>query len=103
MKNIKEEFINMINTIVDIDNILFEEEEISDFLLQSIQTRGIAIPVHVRSIEENQYECIDGKKRLTAAKKLSEKDAKFKRIPVMITNDFSKAGSSFWGNTQNHH
>ena len=103
MKNIKEEFINMINTIVDIDNILFEEEEISDFLLQSIEIRGIAIPVHVRSIEENRYECIDGKKRLTAAKKLSEKDAKFRRIPVMIMNDFSKAGSSFWGNTQNHH
>ena len=30
-------------------------------------------------------------------------DKKFEMIPVMIMNDYSKAGSAFWGNTQNKH
>lgn len=102
MKNIKEESI-MINTIVNIDNIQFEEEEVSSSFLDSIEKRGVAIPVHVNCLDKNQYICVDGRKRLSACKKLIEKDDKFKRIPVMIMNDFSKAGSSFWGNTQNHH
>ncbi len=102
MKNIKEESI-MINTIVDIDKIEFEEEEVSSSFINSIEMRGIAIPVHVNCIDKDTYKCIDGRKRLTACKKLMTKDDKFRRIPVMLMNDFSKAGSSFWGNTQNHH
>ncbi len=102
MKNIKEESI-MINTIVDIEKIEFEEEEVSSSFLNSIEMRGIAIPVHVNCIDKDTYQCIDGRKRLTACKKLMIKDDKFRRIPVMLMNDFSKAGSSFWGNTQNHH
>ena len=103
MKNIKEELEKMINTIVNLDNIEFEEEEVSSSFLDSIEKRGIAIPVHVNCIDENKYKCVDGRKRLTACKILLEKDEKFRRIPVMLMNDFSKAGSAFWGNTQNHH
>lgn len=92
----------MINTIVMLDEIDYIPCDVEPFLYESIEKRGIAIPVKVRVLE-NGYECVDGHKRLTVCNKLSKKDAKFLRIPVMLVNDFSKAGSGYWGNTQNKH
>ncbi len=91
----------MINTVVDIDQIRFEEKD-PGHLLDSIEKRGMAIAVAVNR-KDGYYECVDGHKRLSACKKLSLKNEKFRRIAVMILNDYSKAGSTFWGNTQNHH
>ncbi len=93
----------MINTIVNIDEIHFEQRDPGDILLESIKKRGIAIPVKVNRNEDGTFACTDGHKRLTACMMLKNENPRFKRIPVMLMNDFSKAGSSFWGNTQNHH
>lgn len=92
----------MINTIVPIESIEYEPEPVSAELLESIRTRGIAIPVRVNETERG-YRCEDGRKRLSACALLLKEDPRFSRIPIMILNDFRKAGSSFWGNTQNHH
>jgi ParB-like chromosome segregation protein Spo0J len=91
----------MINTIVDIKDIQFREEDPGK-LLDSIEKRGVAIPVQV-NVRDGYYECLDGNKRLTACKRLIEKNEKFRKIPVVLMNDYSKAGSGFWGNTRNHH
>ena len=91
----------MINTIVNIDEIHYTPTE-PGHLLESIQKRGVAIAVQV-NVRDGYYECIDGNKRLTACQTLAEKDSKFKRIPVVLMNDYSRAGSGFWGNTRNHH
>lgn len=91
----------MINTIVDIDEIHFEEADAGN-LIHSIAKRGVAIPVQV-NVRDGYYECVDGRKRLSACRKLCETDPKFRRIPVMLLNDYSKAGSGFWGNTRNKH
>lgn len=90
----------MINSTVNLDEIRFEEEEPGD-LLESIRIRGIAIPVHVYRSEEG-YVCADGRKRLTAAKRLLNEKPGIERIPVFIKGDYSKAGCSFWG-AKNHH
>lgn len=91
----------MINTIVNLNEIRYETKDPGK-LLDSIAARGIAIPVHV-NVTEDGYECADGHKRLSACAVLAERDERFLNIPVMILNDYSKAGSAFWGNTQNHH
>jgi ParB-like chromosome segregation protein Spo0J len=91
----------VINTILQIDEIRWDETDPGS-LTESIRVRGIAIPVRVRKTE-NGYECTDGRKRLSAAKILCGENEKFRRIPVMLENDYSKAGSAFWGNTQNRH
>lgn len=91
----------MINTIVDLYEITYTEEEPGN-LVDSIRKRGIAIPVAVNRTAEG-YTCVDGRKRLTACAYLCKEDVKFARIPVVLMNDYSKAGSGFWGNTQNHH
>ena len=91
----------MINTTVNIDEITYEYEDPGN-LLESIRKRGIAIPVHV-SRTDGGYICTDGRKRLSACEQLQKENPKFARIPVMIDNDYSKAGSAFWGNTQNKH
>ena len=92
----------MINTEADISKIRFERVEPGAYLIASIRIRGIAIPVHVARTESG-YVCVDGRRRLSACEILCREDGKFARIPVMITNDYSKSGSGFWGNTQNHH
>ncbi len=91
----------MINTIVDLHSIQYTYKD-PGILLDSIQKRGIAIPVQVNVTEEG-YVCLDGNKRLSACEELSKTDTKFNRIPVVLMNDYSKAGSGFWGNTQNKH
>lgn len=92
----------MINTICDIEQIRYEKKDCTR-LLSSIEKRGIAIPVQVNACVDGNYECVDGNVRLSACAILKEKDVRFRRIPIMILNDYSKAGSSFWGNTQNKH
>lgn len=86
----------MINTIVDISLIHYEKRQ-DIALQQSIAKRGVAIAVIVNQ-RDGYYECVDGNKRLTACANL-HKD----KIPIMILNNYSKSGSGFWGNTQNHH
>jgi ParB-like chromosome segregation protein Spo0J len=92
----------MINTEADIKEIRFERVDPGAGLVASIRVRGIAIPVHVARTDSG-YVCVDGRRRLSACEMLCREDRKFARIPVMITNDYSKSGSGFWGNTQNHH
>ena len=41
--------------------------------------------------------------RRTAAALLAAEDERFARIPVVLMNDYSKAGSAYWGNTRNRH
>lgn len=91
----------MINTTVNIEEITFESVP-CDHLIDSIRKRGIAIPVQVNRVD-NGYACVDGRVRLSACEILRKEDEKFARIPIMILNDYSKAGSAFWGNTQNKH
>ena len=90
----------MINTTVLLDEISFEEEDPGD-LLDSIRIRGIAIPVKVAH-DGDHYCCVDGRKRLTAAKRLRNEKTGIERIPVFICGDYTKAGCTFWG-PKNHH
>lgn len=92
----------MINTMVSLSDIDWERKDPGDLLLNSIRTRGMAIPVHVNRRDE-RYECVDGRKRLTACEMLAKEDPRFSRVEVLLMNDYSKAGSAFWGNTQNKH
>ncbi|MCH4020111.1 MAG: ParB/RepB/Spo0J family partition protein [Erysipelotrichaceae bacterium] len=91
----------MINTIVNLDEIQYEYQDPGN-LTESIRTHGMAIAVQV-NVTEHGYVCVDGRRRLSACAILAKQDPKFSRIPVVLMNDYSRAGSSFWGNTQNLH
>ncbi len=91
----------MINTVVKLDEIEYIPCDPGN-LVDSIRKRGIAIAVQVNQVE-NGYVCIDGNKRLSACAILAKEDEKYQKIPVVLMNNYSKAGSGFWGNTQNHH
>ena len=90
----------MINTTVELSEILFDETDPGE-LLESIRARGIAIPVKVVHDGEH-FRCVDGRKRLSAAKLLQNEKPGITRIPVFIRGDYTKAGCSFWG-AKNHH
>lgn len=91
----------MINTIVNLKEITYTYTD-PDMLLESIAKRGVAIPVQVNR-KDSGYVCVDGNRRLSACEELGKTDPRFLRIPVVLMNDYSKAGSGFWGNTQNKH
>lgn len=91
----------MINTIVNLNEIQYEYQDPGN-LTESIRTHGMAIAVQV-NVTEHGYVCVDGRRRLSACAILAKQDPKFSRIPVVLMNDYSRAGSSFWGNTQNLH
>ena len=92
----------MINKYLDISDIKFDIVDVDEKLISSIRQRGIAIPVKVSYID-NTYVCTDGNKRLSACLKLIEEDDKYRKVLVVIDNDYSKAGSGYWGNTKNKH
>lgn len=92
----------MINRLIELKDIKFNCINFDIDLYESILKRGILIPIRVR-LKDDVYECIDGHKRLSVLKKLSKTDEKFNKVMVMIVNDFSKAGSGYWGNTRNKH
>lgn len=87
----------MINKKIKINEIKFTYKPYNNSLLESIKARGICLPVKVNE-ENDSYICIDGHKRLSVLQ-----DLNIDYVVVMINNDFSKAGSSFWGNTRNKH
>ncbi len=93
----------MIQKNIALNKIKYQKMKISDDLIDSIFKRGIAIAIKVKQIDEDYYECIDGHKRLNALAILSLEDAKFNQVPCVLQNDFSKAGSAYWGNTKNKH
>ena len=90
----------MTNDTILLSEIDFEEEEPGE-LLDSIAARGIAIPVALIR-KDGRYVCIDGRKRLTAAKRLSGIRPGIERIPAAIHQDRSHAGNPYWG-AKNHH
>ena len=92
----------MINKSVPLQEIIFEKTDVDHDFLESIRTRGIAIPVKVIKTDKG-YVCRDGNRRLSAASVLAGENSRFINVPVMIVNDFSKAGSAYWGNTKNRH
>lgn len=91
----------MIIRTVRIEEILYETRD-PGALTESIRKRGIAIPVQVNRTDTG-YVCIDGHKRLSAAQELCRENEKYGQIPVCIRNDYTKAGSGYWGKTQNRH
>lgn len=77
--------------------IHYQKMEINPELINSIKNRGISLAIKVKCVEDG-YEVIDGHKRCNACEMLG-----IEEIPCVLTNDFSKAGSAYWGNTKNHH
>ncbi|MBW9211924.1 MULTISPECIES: ParB/RepB/Spo0J family partition protein [Terrabacteria group] len=86
----------MITKKVLLKEIVFQDKP-NEILKKSIEQRGMAIPVRVKEVDEG-YLCLDGHQRLTCLQELGKKEAM-----VCIENNFKKAGSGFWGHTQNHH
>ncbi|WP_442881314.1 hypothetical protein [Anaerorhabdus sp.] len=53
-------------------------------------------------INDEGIYCVDGHKRCSACQILEETENREIEVNCMITNDFSKSGSTYWG-ARNHH
>lgn len=92
----------MINKKIPLKMIQYNKVEITDDLIESIEERGIIIPVKVEALENGVYRCVDGHKRCSACEEIERKLNKEIEVFCMLTNDFSKSGSTYWG-ARNHH
>ena len=92
----------MIQKKININEITFDRVPYPEELKQSLKNRGVAIAIKVR-VTDDGYECVDGHKRLTILEELAKDDDRFGHVACTLVNDFSKAGSAYWGNTQNKH
>lgn len=83
---------------VTIDQLLYIPCELSSFLIESLTRQGQTFPLRVKQVEEHIYQVIDGNKRASYFKHYAPTTL----ISVDIINDFTTAGSNYWGN-KNHH
>lgn len=90
----------MIQKKIALKKIIYQNRLVDDQFINSIKDRGLAIAVKVKVINDDRYECVDGHKRLSAIGILYGQDY---LINCVIANDFSKAGSGYWGATKNKH
>lgn len=77
--------------------IIYNKTDYSNDLLESVNRAKIQFAIKVK-VAGDKYICIDGNKRLSIVNDLNLDIS----IPVVLTNDFSKQGSTFWG-AMNHH
>lgn len=96
-----EKIVTMIVKKILLNNILFNQVDVTNELIESIEQRGISIPVKVK-FNGDTYECIDGHKRCSACLILSNRQNKEMEIYCAISNDFSKSGSNYWGARNTH-
>lgn len=74
---------------LSIDEIQFTRKDYSETLLASVKRIGFSFPIQVR-IENDQYVCVDGHKRLTILKDILKEDPSYKRgrnVHVIIKNN----------------
>ena len=79
------------------NQIIFQKTDYSKDLMESVKRAKIQIAIKVK-VDGDKFVCLDGNKRLSIIQDL-DLDI---NIPVVLTNDFSKQGSTFWG-AMNHH
>ena len=77
--------------------IEYEHTAYSEELKESVMRVKIQIAIRVK-VDGDRYVCLDGNKRLSIINDLGLDI----RIPAVLTNDFSKQGSTYWG-AMNHH
>jgi hypothetical protein len=77
--------------------ITYTKTDYSNDLMESVSRAKIQFAIKVK-VDGDKYICLDGNKRLSIVNDLNLDIS----IPVVLTNDFSKQGSTFWG-AMNHH
>ena len=89
---------------LQLNQIHFEDKSYEASLEESILRRGLAFPLKVR-IENEQYICEDGHKRLSVLKKLALKDPQHRyvtKIPVILVNTDLNRSNDCWRNRNMH-
>ena len=83
---------------LSLSQIQFETKDYEFSLKESVLKRGLAFPLKIR-IENDQYICEDGHKRLTILSELALIDPNHKyvlKIPVILVNTSNNRSNDCW-------
>lgn len=83
---------------LSLSQIQFETKDYELSLKESVLKRGLAFPLKIR-IENDQYICEDGHKRLTILSELALTDPNHKyvlKIPVILVNTSNNRSNDCW-------
>lgn len=89
---------------VDIKDISFQYTPYRQSLYDSILRIGFSFPIHVR-VEDNEYICIDGNKRLSALVDILKEYPDYKRgteVCILIKDGINDRSNDCW-RSRNHH
>lgn len=89
---------------LDIKDISYKYKEYDRSLYDSVLRIGFSFPISV-NIEDNQYICIDGHKRLSVLKDILINNPDYKRgsdVVVLVKNNNNTRSSDCWRGRNSH-
>lgn len=87
-----------------LDKIQYEYTQYNENLYQSVLRIGFSFPIYVQQIE-NEYQCIDGHKRLSVLHDILKDDPCYKRgnqVNVVIKNNDDIRSNDCWRGRNTH-
>ena len=88
----------------DISKITFQYQQYNQELYDSIKRIGFSFPIHV-NIEDKQYICIDGHKRLSALQDILKENPDYSRgsqVCILIKNNSNSRSNDCWNGRNTH-
>ena len=88
---------------VDITEVFFQTKEYTQGMYDSIVRIGLSFPVKV-SLEQGEFYCQDGHKRLSAIMDMKEEEIYFKRrkINIIVMNNGNSRSNDCWRSKNMH-
>jgi len=87
-----------------LQDIIFQYTEYNESLYNSVLRIGFSFPIKIR-VENNQYYCIDGHKRLSILSDILKSDPDYKRgdkVTVIYTNSDNIRSNDCWKGRNTH-
>jgi len=87
-----------------LEEIIYEKKDYDMSLKESVLKRGLAFPLKIK-LENNQYICLDGHKRLTILEELALIEPQHRyvnKIPVILVNTDLNRSNDCWRDRNMH-
>ena len=89
---------------IPITEINFQKTQYNQNLYDSIVRIGFSFPIKV-SLENEEYQCVDGHKRLSALEDILKDNPSYKRgcmVPVIVENNGNTRSNDCWRGRNTH-
>ena len=83
---------------IKLEQLEYQDKPIGQSLIESLARQGQTFPLKVKQLPNGNYFVLDGNKRVSYFKQFHPNSL----LTCDVINDFTTAGSNYWGE-KNHH